>query len=178
MFNQKEYNKKWKIENKRHIKEYNNKYMRIWKAKNREYVNMKERERRKRPEVKLQMQETQREYFKKYPWMKWNAGRYRNNTRKDRLNIKNFLKKEDYKYLWFRDKAYLLKRPSLDRINPLKNYTLKNCRFIELSENSKRIRYIIIHCCPKCGYRKKEFDKSYPKEFLKTVNDKCKGGLE
>lgn len=52
--------------------------------------------------------------------------------------IKNFLKLEDVKYLWFRDKAYEMKKPSIDREDPFGHYELTNCRYIELSENSKR----------------------------------------
>ena len=49
--------------------------------------------------------------------------------------VKNFLTLNDLEYLWFRDKAYLMKQPSIDRIDSSKNYTLKNCRYIELKEN-------------------------------------------
>ena len=38
------------------------------------------------------------------------------------------------KKLWFRDKAWLLKRPSIDRKNG-GHYIFQNCRFIELSQN-------------------------------------------
>lgn len=44
---------------------------------------------------------------------------------------------EEVKNLWFRDKAFTLKRPSLDRKKSKKNYCYSNCRFIELSENSR-----------------------------------------
>lgn len=49
--------------------------------------------------------------------------------------IKTYLTKENLKYLWFRDKAYLMERPSIDRLDSQNNYTLENCRYIELSEN-------------------------------------------
>lgn len=40
------------------------------------------------------------------------------------------------KEIWFRDKAYEMKRPSIDRINNDKGYHFNNCQFIELSINS------------------------------------------
>lgn len=54
--------------------------------------------------------------------------------------IKFFITSKEVKYLWFRDKAYLLKHPSIDRIDNNGNYTLENCRFIELGENARRGR--------------------------------------
>lgn len=56
------------------------------------------------------------------------------------INIKNFLTKDDLKEMWFQDKAYLMNKPSLDRIDPDKDYTRENTRFLELSENTRRIR--------------------------------------
>ena len=84
-----------------------------------------------------------REYNKKFPFSiilgnikgrcnrpsdkkyKWYGGK----------RIKNFLTLEDIKYLWNRDKAYLLKQPSIDRKNNSENYTLENCQFIEMAVN-------------------------------------------
>ena len=40
--------------------------------------------------------------------------------------------------LWERDQAHLLEFASIDRIDNDGNYTLENCRFIEMSENRKR----------------------------------------
>ncbi len=49
--------------------------------------------------------------------------------------IKNKLTLEEIKTLWFRDKAYSMKRPSIHRIDNDKNYTFNNCQFMELSKN-------------------------------------------
>lgn len=52
--------------------------------------------------------------------------------------IKCLLTEEDLKYLWHRDNAHLMRKPSIDRINASKDYTLDNCRYIELEENVRR----------------------------------------
>jgi hypothetical protein len=54
--------------------------------------------------------------------------------------IKQLMTLDDFEFLWKRDNAYLMKRPSIDRIDPDGNYELSNCRFLELSENVKRGR--------------------------------------
>lgn len=50
--------------------------------------------------------------------------------------IKCLITSEELKELWFRDKAYLLKKPSIDREDNDGHYCLDNCRFIEFTENS------------------------------------------
>ena len=90
--------------------------------------------------IKLYYNFTERnqKYYKKHPWAKTQRNilsRLKNNPRYK--NILNFLKVKDLKLLWFRDKAYLMERPSIDRINPDGHYVLDNCRFIELRENQK-----------------------------------------
>lgn len=85
-----------------------------------------------------------REYIKKNPW----AGHLYNARKRCRYKghdsyihyggkgIKCYLTRKEIYDLWFRDKAYNLSRPSLDRRNSNKNYDVSNCRFIELIENT------------------------------------------
>lgn len=77
-----------------------------------------------------------------FPWKNYvRYARSRCSDRKGRYfkrGIKCFLSFEEGKMLWFRDKAYLLKKPSIDRIDNNGNYEFNNCRFIEFSDNCKQ----------------------------------------
>jgi hypothetical protein len=90
--------------------------------------------------------ENQKIMYKKYPWLKTydliehrcktkNNGSYKYYGGK---GIKNLLTREDLKTMWFRDKAYSMKRPSIDREDSNKDYVFSNCRYMELSENVSR----------------------------------------
>ena len=52
---------------------------------------------------------------------------------------KSYNEKDYIKFVELRDKAHLLKQPSIDRKNSNSDYIYKNCRFIELSKNSSRV---------------------------------------
>lgn len=81
-----------------------------------------------------------------YPWMLHAYScKYRctNPNRKSYSNyggkgIKFLLTNEEVKFLWFRDKAYEMKQPSLDRINSKNNYIFDNCQFIEHNINCSK----------------------------------------
>lgn len=79
---------------------------------------------------------------------RWNA-KYRRThpwaNRKGLLHTRTILRNKGHEesittteigILWHRDKAYEMKKPSLDRINNDKGYTFENCRFIEFSLNA------------------------------------------
>jgi hypothetical protein len=63
-----------------------------------------------------------------------------NNPRYDAYGgrgIKCLITANELKQLWFRDRAFEMKRPSIDRIDNNCSYIFENCRYIELSENSR-----------------------------------------
>lgn len=72
----------------------------------------------------------------KYKAYKWYGGK----------GVKCLLSLDDLKFLWNRDNAGKLKRPSIDRINPCGNYELSNCRFVEFTYNSGRNNREKTHC--------------------------------
>jgi hypothetical protein len=47
---------------------------------------------------------------------------------------------DDLEFLWNRDNASQMDRPSIDRIDSKGHYVLTNCRFIELLDNIRRKR--------------------------------------
>lgn len=55
--------------------------------------------------------------------------------------IRCFLTMEDVKDIYYRDQAWLMKIPSLDRIDSDKHYTLGNCQFIEFDKNRTKRKY-------------------------------------
>lgn len=99
---------------------------------------------RKVLERKYKAAEYRKKIKKENPWM----GSYEH--AKCRCNNKNFkfyhayggrgircvITKDEVKKIWFRDKAYLMHSPTIDRINNDGDYSKDNCRFIERRLNS------------------------------------------
>lgn len=85
-----------------------------------------------------------KEYNKKFPW------KYTLKHIKQRCNNPNFtfyknyggrgiecrITEEELKELWFRDEAYLMDKPTIDRKNNNGHYEFGNCEYIEKSINS------------------------------------------
>jgi len=89
-----------------------------------------------------------KKYYKKYPYKKTLRNiKYRCSNPKDRKykyyggkGIKCFLTLDQIKYLWERDRAFQMARPSIHRTNPVGNYTIENCQFIEMSKHKRNTR--------------------------------------
>ena len=139
-----DYIKKWKLRNKEKVIAYRKKYElknhdkilkteRIWKRKNKKRLNVKA--------IKYNQQ-----YRQMHPWIKnyrWalercNYSKHKSFHRYGGRGIKFLMTVADFKFLWFRDKAHLMKCPSIDRIDNNDNYTLNNCHFIEKIDNSRK----------------------------------------
>jgi len=83
-------------------------------------------------------------YRTKYPWryiLKNIKTRCTNPNREDyktygSRGIECRITEAEIKELWFRDKAYDMKKPSIDRIDNDWHYEYSNCRFIEMPINA------------------------------------------
>lgn len=102
-------------------------YHQYYRKKNREWINKKNRD-----------------YYKLNPWMSsfYNAKQRCNNPNNPNYpwyggkGIKFELTPEEIEKIWFRDKAYNMKFPTIDRIKVKENYSFSNCQFLENKENS------------------------------------------
>lgn len=104
-----------------------------WRMKNRKRANFVANLRRKQRRTEE-------------PWYKtWENIWKRCVKNKDKKKMQVYYEKgirckitcRDLKKIWFRDKAYLMLRPSIDRLDSAKNYSLENCRYIEYLENCR-----------------------------------------
>lgn len=87
---------------------------------------------------------------KNNPAWKWYGGK----------GIKVLITFKEMKAIWIRDNGHKLENPSLDRIDSHGNYTVENCRFIEMIENSSK----------PCQERTKKVKKILPKGKFEIFN--------
>jgi len=121
---------KWRNENKYKILEY---YL-----KNKEKINIQNNT------WKKEHPDYNKNWHKKYPWMGFLYHAKQRCINKNNQfykyyggrGIKCLITKEEIKKLWFRDKAWLLEQPSIDRKENDGDYTFENCQFIELIDNA------------------------------------------
>ena len=86
-----------------------------------------------------------KDYYARNPWARPLAlARYRCSNPKDisypwygGKGIKCLLTRSEIRELWIRDNAAAMDRPSIDRKDSAKDYSIDNCRFIELVENCR-----------------------------------------
>jgi hypothetical protein len=98
------------------------------------------------PYCKICMRKNKKQYKNLYPWKDTllHIKQRCNNPKKDNYKwyggrgIKCLITEEELKDLWFRDKAYEMERPSIDRIDNDGNYTYANCKYIEQNKNSAK----------------------------------------
>jgi len=84
-----------------------------------------------------------KQHRKKYPWKhtlkyiksRCNNPKMTNYESYGGRGIKCLITAGELKKLWFRDKAYLMEKPSIDRKENDDNYTYENCEYIEISDN-------------------------------------------
>lgn len=137
------YQKNWHRKNKDKVRIDSAKYY----QKNRQLILLKKKEYCKKNKEKRCLYDKRIKL--KFPWRSsyFNAkNRCTNKNNQDyktygKRGIKFLLTIEEIKKIWFRDKAFLLHRATIDRKNNNKNYCFTNCRFIEGSENATKGNY-------------------------------------
>lgn len=111
--------------------------------------------------------EYMKNYYNKFPWKKhYNKIKQRcENPKCDKYEYyggrgiqNNFRDADEVEILWFRDKAYLLDQPSIDRKDNDGHYCIDNCRFIELVDNISK------------SHRKTVLQYDLDGEFIKEWN--------
>jgi len=160
--------KQYQIKNRKTILLYKKQY----RSENKEKITKQCSEYRdnNKEKIKIQQKENRERAKILYPWKRVLYGiRHRCNNSNSTIyqyygkkGIKCLITEEELKFLWFRDKAYNMKKPSIDRKNNNGNYEVSNCRFIELVDNIKR-RSLVNFSKPVLQY---DLDKNFIGEYL------------
>ena len=136
-----EYNKKYIVVYRDKNKEKVAEWGRIWRLQNRKKQRLYGRLYYSQNKEKYAF--NRKKYFTQKPWAK-HLKRLRSRCRpKGPYGIRSIVSKltlAEIERLWFRDKAYQMKQPSIDRIETKGDYICENCRFIEIERNLKRKR--------------------------------------
>ena len=112
----------YREKNKKRKAEYDKEYY----LKNKEKINKRQKNRRKKYPWKTILRNIKaRCNNPKCKEYKWYGGK----------GIKCLITEKELKKLWFRDKAYLMEKPSISRKNHNKNYIFDNCKFEEKLDN-------------------------------------------
>ena len=124
-------------------------------------------------------------YFLENPWLRtFNNIHSRCTNKKIRSykdyggrGIKCLITPEELKTLWFRDKAFEMKKPSIDRIDNDGNYEFDNCRFMEKDDNTNKDRKKKILQYDLEGNFIKEWESIYKiRQELNFSIDRCLSG--
>ncbi|KKK55779.1 hypothetical protein LCGC14_3071110, partial [marine sediment metagenome] len=143
--------------------------------------------------------EWQKTYDRKNPWGRKLFSARSRCVDPNQVSYKNYgakgircdLTMAQIRFLWERDGAWSMKIPSIDRRNSKGNYTLSNCRFIELSLNigiGLKERYAdrnLPNFCVKCGEKhyskglcRSHYNRQHRILFRGFCNTKdCKGNI-
>jgi hypothetical protein len=83
-------------------------------------------------------------YFSSYPWAK-HFKRAKERCKPwggySKRGCQFTITLEDVRFIWFRDKAFNMKKPSIDRKDSSRGYAFDNIRFIEFSKNIRRPKH-------------------------------------
>ena len=90
----------------------------------------------------------EKDYRTTYPWLRTlnninsrcTNPNVRSYTDYGKRGIKCLITAEELKDLWFRDRAFEMKKPSIDRKDNDGNYTFDNCKFMEKDDNTNKDR--------------------------------------